>query len=202
MAYLWQNAVRDMAKSGHCPSYWYVLETLASYAPNETGICTASLATISKNTGLSTKQVRRHKKRAIEVGHVLLVGNERGGKPGTTQRLQMNIPVEKPPPSGGSRTPPVGVHHPSHARSVTPPMDGSQKKLVKENKELKNWLHQQTRGETKTTDRCYADWVRLGQELGVAKGLDESDATFVERVKRAEHTVQTQTRYAEPRTTF
>jgi len=187
VAYLWQNAVRDMAKIGHCPSYWYVLETLASYAPNETGICTASLATISKNTGLSTKQVRRHKKRAIEVGHVLLVGNERGGKPGTTQRLQMNIPVEKPPPSGGSRTPPVGVHHPSHARPVTPPMDGSQKKLLKEKKEVTENVYcgNFKKPDKKQMPTNFAGWTELGAKHDVHKLPSDTDDSLIARVRKA-----------------
>jgi len=183
VGYLWQNAVRDMDKRSHCASYWYVLETLASYAPNETGICTASIATISKGTGLSIKQVRRHKQKAIEVGHVLLVGNERGGKPGTTQLLRMNIPVEKYPPMGGSRTPPSGVRHPSHAISVTAPMDGRLKKLIKENKEYIEKVNcENFKKSVEQMPTTFTGWSELGTRHGVYKLPSDTDQSFINRV--------------------
>lgn len=187
MGYRWQNSVRAMDKRGQCSGYWNVLGAIASYAPNETGICSASIATIAEGTGLSSKQVRRHKQKAIALGHVLLVGNERGGKPGTTQHLQMNIPAEKTLPMGGSRTPPLGVQHASHAMAMTAPVDGSQKKGIKRVKEYISDANNANfrKPDIPPKEMTYAGYAALGEEHGVYKDLYDTDYSYIEKVRRA-----------------
>ena len=130
MGYRLSNAVRDMTKDRTLSaSYWHVLTIIASFASDEVGICTASLKRIAEGAGLSIKQARRLKQKAISIGHVQVVANLYGGRPGSTQHLLVKLHKQSTPPLQGSPTTPINGFDDSHRRPSTPPSNGSQNKI-------------------------------------------------------------------------
>jgi hypothetical protein len=96
---------------------------------------------------VSEKQARRIVQCIVERGYMRVIGNEHGGKPGSTKHFQIEVgklrdlvllkesarttPMGVTPPAGvtppmhGSRTPPTQGIDPSHGCPSTPPTGGS-----------------------------------------------------------------------------
>lgn len=84
MARVWQ----DYPGSGG--SELLALLALADWSDDD-GQCWPSMGAIAEKTRLSRSQAQRIVHGLIADGFVLVVGNEAGGKPGSTRRYQINL---------------------------------------------------------------------------------------------------------------
>ena len=119
------NAVWEMHPiTGMPPSAWLVFLYLADCANNHTGRCWPSMNTIAKRTKIGLKQVRRLVHKPEEFQLIEIVGNRKGGRPGTTMHFRLLVEPrgnEKTPPPGGRPMPQIVPSNPSLQREPTPP---------------------------------------------------------------------------------
>lgn len=120
---------------------------LADWCNDAGGSLYPSMCAVAEKIRVSEKQARRIVQTIVERGFLSVVGNEYGGKPGSTKQFQIDVfrlrelvtqakneatpptsvtPLANvTPPTSGSRTPPMQGRDPSHGCPLTPPMGGS-----------------------------------------------------------------------------
>ena len=120
---------------------------MADWCNDAGGSLYPSMGAVADKIRVSEKQARRIVQCIVERGYMRVIGNEHGGKPGSTKHFQIEVgklrdlvllkesartaPASVTPPAGvtppvdGSRTPPTQGIDPSHGCPSTPPMGGS-----------------------------------------------------------------------------
>lgn len=128
---------------------------LADWCNDAGGSLYPSMRAVAEKIRVSEKQARRIVQTIVERGFLGVVGNEYGGKPGSTKQFQIDVfrlrelvtqaknedtppasvtPLanvtpptngSRTPPTSGSRTPPMQGRDPSHGCPFTPPTGGS-----------------------------------------------------------------------------
>jgi len=180
------NAVWEMNPiTGLPPSAWLVFLYLADCANNHTGRCWPSINTIAKRTKIGLKQVRRLVHKLEDFQLIEIVGNRKGGRPGTTLQFRLLVepranrntpptsgsPLSQPLPSNASlqREPTPPRRHTDASLPVlkTPPAQGSQtimnlKTNRKEDFQMKNFSQPKSQA-----DWSLSDWAQCGQHLGI-----------------------------------
>lgn len=113
---------------------------LADWCADDGGSLYPSMQAVASKIRVGEKQARRIVQGFVSDGYLAVVGNEHGGKPGTTKQFRLNVqklaslpelpqkkaqtaPAHVTPPL--DVTPPTGVRDPSHPCPLTPPTGGS-----------------------------------------------------------------------------
>lgn len=183
MSFTLLSEFRKMPKGDMTSGCKLVLYYLCDLANEETRIAFPSIQTISKEVGLSTKQVRRYTHELEKRGWLKIVSNRFGGEKGKSCRYKIVLPAVKVPNKNSFRqikTTPLHVPNHSPTDTSTTVTDGSQT-VVKSyitNTDLNNKFGF---GWNTNPDKAY----QAGLALGIQARPGEDTYSLVNRIYSA-----------------
>jgi hypothetical protein len=178
MANILLNQFRHMDKSNMQTGLKLVLMYLCDLANKDTQIAFPAIATIAREIGMSTKQVRRWTHDLEKRGLIKIVENRFGGDKGKTCRYKITLPVIQVQTQKSKKiATPVHDRYPSRQGTFTPPAEGSQT-VVEPLLTNKDIIKKFGLGWEKNPDTAYI----VGRELGINAYPGEETYTLVGRI--------------------